>query len=54
MISFNSEKLDSDENLPLLKTSFIRFKVATATFNNMLNNAVLEECLYKMEIEKIC
>ena len=53
MISFNIEKLDSDENLPL-KTSFIKFKVATATFNNMLNNAVLEECLYKMEIEKIC
>ena len=40
------------ENLPLL-TSFIKFDVATATFKNLLNMAVLEECLNKTGIEKL-
>ena len=41
MISFNIETPNSGEN-PLLKSSFIKFDVAIATFKNLLNMAVLE------------
>ena len=52
MISFIIETLNSGKNLPL-KTSFIKFDVATATFKNLLNLSVLEKCLNKMDIEKV-
>ena len=52
MISFNIETLNSGENSPL-KTLFITFDVAIATFKNLLNMAVLEERLNKTEIEKV-
>ena len=48
MISFNTEMLNSDEN-PLLWTLFIKFDVAIATFENLLNMAVLEERLNKTD-----
>ena len=38
-------------NLPL-KTSSIKFDVPIAIFKNLLNMAVLEECLNKTDIEK--
>ena len=37
----------------LLQTSFIKFDAAIATFKNLLNLAVLEERLNKMDIEKV-
>ena len=52
MIPFNIETLNYGENPPLY-TSFIKFYVATATFKNLLNMAVLEECLNKTDIEKV-
>ena len=52
MISFNIEMLNSGENPPL-QTSFIKYDVAIATFKNLLNMAVLEEHLKKMDIEKV-
>ena len=52
MISFNIETLNSGENPPL-KTWFVRFDVAIATFENLLNMTVLEERLNKTDIEKV-
>ena len=52
MISFNIETLNSGKNLAL-QTLFIKFDVAIATFKNMLNMAILEECLNKTDIEKV-
>ena len=52
MISVNIETLISRENPPLW-TSFIKFDVAIATFKNLLNKTVLEECLNKTDIEKV-
>ena len=52
MISFNIEMLNSGENPPL-KTSFIKFDIAIATFKNLFNMVVLEERLNKMDIEKV-
>ena len=48
MISFNNETLNSAENTPL-QTAVMNFDVAIATFKNLLNMAVLEECLHKEE-----
>ena len=52
MTSFNIETLNSGKNLAL-QTLFIKFDVAIATFKNMLNMAILEERLNKMDIEKV-
>ena len=55
MIFFNIKtlnSLNSGKYLPW-QTSFIKFDVAVATFKNRLNMAVLEECLNKMETEKV-
>ena len=52
MISFNIETLNSGKNPPLL-TSFIKSDVPIATFKNLLNMAVLEECLNKTDKEKV-
>ena len=52
MISFDIETLNSGKSPPL-KTSFIKFDVAIATFKILLNIAVLEERLHKTDIEKI-
>ena len=50
MINFNFETLKSGKNPPL-QTSLINFDVAIATFNSLLNMAVLEERLNKSDIE---
>ena len=52
MISFNIETLNSGKNPPL-KTSFIKYGIAIATFKNLLNMAVLEEHLNETDIEKV-
>ena len=51
-ISYSNETLNSGENAPL-QTSFLKIDVAIAAFKNLLNMAVLEECLNKTDIEKI-
>ena len=51
-ISFNIDRLNSGENPPL-QTSFIKLDFAIATFTNLLNMAVLEEPLNKMEIDHV-
>ena len=52
MISFNTETLNSGENLPL-QTSFIKFDVAISVFKNLLDMAVIEEHLNKTDIENV-
>ena len=49
MIYLNIETIKN----PRLYTSFIKFNVAVATFKNLLNMAVLEECLNKTDTEKV-
>ena len=51
MVSFNIETLNYGENSSLY-TSFIKFDVAIATFNNLLKTAVLKERLNKTDMEK--
>ena len=52
MISVNIETLNSGENLQL-QTSFIKFDVTIATFKNLLNIDVLEECLNGADVERV-
>ena len=52
MVSFNIETLNSGANLPL-KTFFIKFDVAIATFKNLLKMEVLKERLTKTNMEKV-
>ena len=53
MILFNIEMLSSDKS-PSLKTSLIKLDAGGATFKNLLNVTVLEECLNKTNIDKVC
>ena len=52
MISFNIETLNSGENLPL-QTSLIKFDVAISVFKNLLDMAVMEERLNKIDKENV-
>ena len=51
MISVNIETLNS-ENLQL-QTSFMKFDVTIATFKNLLNIDVLEECLNGADVDRV-
>ena len=52
MISVNIETLNSGENLQL-QILFIKFDVTVATFKNLLNVEVLEECLNGADVEGV-
>ena len=52
IVSFHIETLDSDTNQPL-QTSFIKFDIAIATFENLRKVAVFKEHLNKTDMKKV-
>ena len=52
MVSFNIETLNSGANPPLY-TSFIKFNIAIATFQNLLKMTVLKKRLNETDMEKV-
>ena len=52
MVTFNIEALNPGANPPV-KTSFIKFDVAIATLNNLLQMVILKERLNKTDMEKV-
>ena len=52
MISFNTETVNSDQNL-LLKNSFIKFDAAIATLENLLKMTFLNRRLNKTDMEMV-